>query len=123
MKKIFRHSNEANKNISVLLEVNTTGEKQKNGFSLSQKDEMARCFLDADIAVEGLMTIGPHTLNINKIRKSFIALRELGEELCSDNKGLKINHLSMGMSGDYEVAVEEGSTMVRIGSLLYGARK
>ena len=51
-----------------------------------------------------------------------MVLRELKEELCAENKDLKINHLSMGMSGDYEIAVEEGSTMVRIGSLLYGAR-
>ena len=123
LKKIFDHAHGSKKNISVLLEVNTSGERQKNGFLLSQKDEIIKCFLDKDTMVDGLMTIGPHTLNINKIRRSFIALRELREELCSENKGLKINHLSMGMSGDYEVAVEEGSTMVRIGSLLYGARK
>ena len=64
----------------------------------------------------------PHRTNQNKIQRSFVVLRELKEELCAENKDLKINHLSMGMSGDYEIAVEEGSTMVRIGSLLYGAR-
>ena len=122
LKKIFHHSHESKKNISVLLEVNTSGERQKNGFLLSQKDEIIKCFLDKDTMVDGLMTIGPHTSNKKRIRKSFVSLRELKEGLCDENEDIEIKHLSMGMSGDYEIAIEEGSTMVRLGSLLYGVR-
>ena len=66
------------------------------------------------------MTVGPRTSNKNKIRKSFCLLREIKEWIESEGK-IKLKHLSMGMSGDYKIAVEEGSTMVRLGSLLYGS--
>ena len=67
------------------------------------------------------MTVGPNTSNVQSIRQAFITLRKTKEWVQSET-GRKIRHLSMGMSGDYEVAVEEGSTMIRVGSFLYGPR-
>ena len=68
------------------------------------------------------MTIGPRTTDLEKIRKSFIQLRELRDSINQSIKQANMRVLSMGMSGDYEIAVEEGSTMVRLGTALFGAR-
>ena len=119
--KVVKYSKELEKDISILIEVNTSGEPQKHGFLPSQKEEILECFLEKDLIVDGLMTVGPRTSNQNKIRKSFCLLRETKEWIELEGK-IKLKHLSMGMSGDYEIAVEEGSTMVRLGSLLYGSR-
>jgi len=121
LKKISRHAKKTNKDVSILIEVNTSQETQKKGFSLSQKKDIAECFLEEGVSVDGLMTIGPNTSNQDKIRQSFRALKELGNWL-TEKKNVEVKHLSMGMSGDYEIAVEEGSTMIRVGSLLYGPR-
>tara|TARA_B100000029_G_C16873552_1_gene703975 strand:- start:200 stop:544 length:345 start_codon:yes stop_codon:yes gene_type:complete len=107
----------------VLLEVNTSGETQKSGFNPSQTEQMLVCMGEKNIQVEGLMTIGPHTTNRAKIRKSFIELRKLAEMLNNQFGEKKLKELSMGMSGDYEIAAEEGSTMVRLGTVLFGSRK
>ena len=68
------------------------------------------------------MTIGPNTKNEKKVRQSFRTLRELREKINQRIGHRKLNHLSMGMSGDYKIAIAEGSTMIRIGSLFYGLR-
>ena len=121
IRKISRHAREMKKEVSVLIEVNTSKETQKKGFSLSQKEDIAECFVEEGVSVDGLMTIGPNTSNQDEIRQSFRALKELGSWLL-EKKKVEVIHLSMGMSGDYEIAVEEGSTMIRVGSLLYGSR-
>jgi hypothetical protein len=121
LRKISRYAINRNKEVSVLIEVNTSKEAQKNGFLLSQKEDVAQCFLEDRVSVSGLMTIAPNTSDQDEIRQSFRALKELRSWLI-DNKNIKVSHLSMGMSGDYEIAVEEGSTMIRVGSLLYGSR-
>ena len=68
----------------------------------------------------GLMTIAPFTDDQNLIRKSFSYLRKLKDEL--NSKGIKLKELSMGMTSDYEIAIEEGATMLRIGSAIFGER-
>ena len=120
--KTLKYIDEAEKDFSILVEVNTSGELQKSGFSLSQKESIASCFLDGGKIVKGLMTIGPNTKDKKIIRQAFRSLRLLKEEICSEYDNIKIEHLSMGMSGDYDIAVEEGSTMIRVGSFLYGER-
>ncbi len=122
LRKVSKTSRALNKKISVLIEINTSGESQKNGFHTYEKEEVLNCFEEEPDMVRGLMTIGPNIADKNKIRQSFRKLRQMKEELTREKKEIKIKHLSMGMSGDYEIAVEEGSTMVRIGSLLYGKR-
>ena len=123
LKRVSKASKDLNKKVSVLIEINTSKETQKNGFRTDEKEEILKCFDEEPDLVRGLMTIGPHTKDKKKIRRSFQSLRQLREELREENKNIDINHLSMGMSGDFELAIEEGSTMIRIGSLLYGRRK
>ncbi len=98
---------------SMMVQVNTTGEPQKSGCEPDELAELVTSAVDSGLDVVGLMTIGP--TDGSDPRPAFDRLRSLGHEL-----GLA--HLSMGMSGDFETAVECGSTMVRIGSALFGPR-
>lgn len=121
LKKIKNYSLEMDKRMSLFIEINTSKELQKHGFFPDQKNEILECFDCGGRLIDGLMTVGPNTSNKQSVRHAFTALRETKEWVESET-GRKIKHLSMGMSGDYEVAVEEGSTMIRIGSFLYGPR-
>ena len=109
----------------VLLEVNTSGEITKSGFDPNNVDEMLNSIELEYIKVEGLMTVGPLTSNERDIRNAFKHLHFVFEEL---NRQIsrtenKLKELSMGMSGDYEIAVQEGSTQVRLGTVLFGPRE
>ncbi|MDR1580903.1 MAG: YggS family pyridoxal phosphate-dependent enzyme [Synergistaceae bacterium] len=107
----------------VMVEVNVSGEDTKQGVAPE------KCFaLIDDIAVKcphvgicGLMTIGPQSEDEHKIRDSFRALREL-KEAAKKRFDFAMHHLSMGMSGDYAAAISEGSTIVRIGTAIFGVR-
>ena len=116
-----KHSLELDKRMSLFIEINTSNEPQKHGFYPDQKHEILECFDCGGHSVQGLMTVGPNTSNVQSIRHAFTTLRET-KEWVEVETGRKIKHLSMGMSGDYEMAVEEGSTMIRVGSFLYGPR-
>ena len=121
-RKISNAALRLEKTIPVLLEVNTSGESQKNGFLSNQIDEIGECFQESNIKIDGLMTVGPRTTDTEKIRESFIQLRELRDFINQSFNQPNMRELSMGMSGDYEIAVEEGSTMVRLGTVLFGRR-
>ena len=121
-KKISQVAETLNKTISVLLEINTSGEKQKHGFSPELTENMMSCFNEKYIKIKGLMTIGPHTNDKGKLRNSFFQLRELQDIIKNSLKTDQLTELSMGMSGDYEIAIEEGSTMIRLGTKLFGKR-
>jgi uncharacterized pyridoxal phosphate-containing UPF0001 family protein len=73
------------------------------------------------LQLEGLMTLGPLTDDVTRIRRAFQSLFRLREKVELD-LGRPLPHLSMGMSGDYEIAVEEGATMIRLGRVLFGER-
>jgi pyridoxal phosphate enzyme (YggS family) len=105
---IARHAPQAR----VLVEVNVAGEPQKGGCSPADTGRLTEALRSLGLRVEGLMTIPPFD---DEPRRWFAALRELGE-------ALGLPHLSMGMTDDYEGAVEEGATMVRIGRALFGSR-
>lgn len=122
-KKISDRAKHLNRTIQILLEVNTTNEEQKNGFLPEQIGEMLYCSTLSGINIEGLMTVGPLTKNEKDIRSSFGLLRKTKEDLNSKLNKKKINELSMGMSNDFQIAVEEGSTMIRIGTALFGKRR
>lgn len=111
--------------IPILLEINTSGESSKFGFNPRDIDEMLACFEVSGIDVQGLMTVGPLTTDVKKIRDAFISLRKLQISLKNQmsTKAEQFIELSMGMSGDFEIAVEEGATMVRLGTILFGHRK
>jgi len=114
-----------NKNIKIecLLEINTSGEKQKHGFKPEINKELLSCFDLKNLNITGLMTVGPNTQDKNKIRKSFSLLREIKESINENISTNVLTELSMGMSGDYDVGIQEGSTMVRVGTGLFGKRE
>ena len=100
---------------SVLLQVNTTHEESKSGISPNGVDELRELAESAGLTVAGLMTLGPTHGSSDDIRSSFISLRALADDH-------QLRECSMGMSGDYRIALECGSTMIRIGSMLFGER-
>lgn len=122
--KIGKKAVSLNRTIPILLEVNTSGESAKFGFIPDNIDEMLACFEIQGIEIQGLMTIGPLTSDIKRIRRAFITLRELRNSIKNQliKNVDKFTELSMGMSGDFEIAVEEGATMVRLGTVLFGQR-
>ena len=113
-----------NRTIPILLEVNTSEEEAKFGFNPKNIDEILACFEIQGIELQGLMTVGPLTSDNTRIRDSFITLRELHNSIKKQiPKNVdKFTELSMGMSGDFEIAVEESATMIRLGTVLFGQR-
>ncbi len=104
----------------VLLEVNIAGEVSKDGFDRqSLLGEWPKQPRYTSVVVQGLMTMAPLTDDPELARPVFRELRELRDELQSQRPEIPLPHLSMGMSGDFQVAVEEGATLVRIGSRLF----
>jgi PLP dependent protein len=121
-REINKRAEEAARAMPVLLEVNLAGEASKFGYQpqallaeLNQINSLPR------IEVQGLMTVPPWAPDAENSRPHFLRLRELKIE-CEQILGAPLPHLSMGMSGDFEVAIEEGATMVRIGTALFGQR-
>lgn len=109
--------------LSILLEVNTSGEASKHGFSPEELEEQFGSLLTlTGLRIEGLMTMAPIVEDTQRTRPFFRSLRELRDRL-ADAHGIALPHLSMGMSGDYEVAVEEGATLVRVGTAIFGVRE
>ncbi|MFC1565847.1 YggS family pyridoxal phosphate-dependent enzyme [Candidatus Neomarinimicrobiota bacterium] len=108
----------------ILLEINTSGESTKFGFNPENIDEMLSCFEIKGIELQGLMTVGPLTSDNNRTREAFIILREIYNAIKKQhtNNVDKFTELSMGMSSDFEIAVEEGATLVRLGTVLFGQR-
>ena len=104
------------------MEIKTSEEDTKHGFGPQETNEILLCTELPNIQVQGLMTMAPFTQDQEKIRKSFRTLRLLLENLNNQKPELKMRHLSMGMSSDFEIAIEEGSTMVRLGTILFGKR-
>ncbi|HEY5895245.1 MAG TPA: YggS family pyridoxal phosphate-dependent enzyme [Chthoniobacterales bacterium] len=106
----------------VLLEVNMAGESSKFGFNSGELPEKIESLLELDrLQIEGLMTIPPYADNPEHSRPFFVGLRELRDRLATECD-VRLDTLSMGMSGDFEVAIEEGATIVRIGTAIFGAR-
>lgn len=111
----------------VLLEINVGGEESKSGVTVGAARELIYKMAEMKgLIVSGIMIIPPANCEISETRRYFREIHNLfidiGEEN-KDNSSIKMKYLSMGMSADYEVAVEEGSNLVRIGSALFGARR
>ena len=120
--EIQKFADKQAKTMRVLLEVNLAGEASKFGFRPEAVVE-ALGLINAlpKVEIHGLMTIAPWTQEPEKVRPVFRNLREL-KTRCEDALGAPLPHLSMGMSADFEVAIEEGATIVRLGTSLFGAR-
>ena len=122
--KISSHCQEKGKTQRILIQINTSEEKTKSGFLLSEKKDVLKCFSLPGLRVEGLMTIGPLTEDQNKRKKAFQSLKDFFSMV---NKAIgpekQIRELSMGMSDDFPLAIKEGSTMIRVGTNIFGDRK
>lgn len=111
-----------NKNMNILIQVKLTDEETKSGVNPSDLDQLLQhAQLLSHIKCKGLMIIGPNTDNTSSIKQVFQSANALFKE--TQKKYPEITELSMGMSHDYKIAYDEGSTMFRIGSLLFGQRR
>ncbi|ADU91441.1 YggS family pyridoxal phosphate-dependent enzyme [Taylorella equigenitalis] len=114
----------AGKSIKALVQVKTSPEVSKTGLEISEVPAFLNDLKESGIQtldLQGFMTIAENTENQDDIRKCFSSLRELAER-CRDITGLALPQLSMGMSGDFEIAIQEGATEIRIGHALFGER-
>lgn len=119
--EVGRRATRAGRTIHCLVEVNVAGEASKEGVAPAGLERVYEHAAGVDgLAVDGLMTVAPFTSDPEDVRAVFSELRRLRDDLRT--AGFSAEHLSMGMTGDFEVAVEEGSTMVRVGTALFGPR-
>ncbi|CCQ89347.1 conserved hypothetical protein, UPF0001 [Nitrospina gracilis 3/211] len=109
---------------NALIQVNVSGEASKYGVDPDHLgDLLRRSGALSGIAVKGLMTIPPYTPDAEEARKHFVSLRTLRDRMCEKAiPGVTLTELSMGMSHDFEIAIEEGATWVRVGTALFGER-
>jgi len=117
-----RRAEQADRAVKVMIEVNLSKEASKFGtdeemvFALARRIQTLR-----HLSLEGLMTMPPYFDSPEKSRPYYIALRELETRMVKE--GIPMKELSMGMSNDFEVAIEEGATLVRVGTAIFGPRK
>ncbi len=123
-KEINKRAKRINRTIDCLIQVNISEEKSKFGIKKEEAIPFIEKLLQYPyVKVKGLMTIAPFTQEEKIIRQSFSGLYELNEKIKSKNyKELDMEFLSMGMTNDYKIAIEEGSNMVRIGTAIFGKR-
>jgi pyridoxal phosphate enzyme (YggS family) len=118
---IDAHGQARGKPVEVLLQLNVSGEESKGGVMPDELDRVGQALAGlGGLRVRGVMTMAPFDADERTLRRVFAGARGARSTLVA--AGLPANELSMGMSGDYEVAVEEGATMVRLGTVLFGAR-
>ncbi len=123
--EISKEALKKNVAVSVLIEVNVAGEETKFGVAPSKTEELVReIAVLPGIAVKGLMTIAPYVENPEDNRRYFAALKQLSVDITKKNiDNVSMNVLSMGMTGDYTVAIEEGASFVRVGTGIFGERQ
>lgn len=123
--EIDKRARKINRFVDVLIEVNTSGEKTKYGVKPDEVVGLVKQISESCdfVRIKGLMTVAAFLPNPEDVRPMFRLLRELKDEIAKFNfKNVEMEHLSMGMSNDFEVAVEEGATLVRIGTAIFGPR-
>jgi pyridoxal phosphate enzyme (YggS family) len=120
---LHQHAAELGKHLPVLLQVNVAGESQKFGLRPGETAAVAEAVNQlSSLELRGLMTIPPLAEEAEESRRYFRELRELRDQVEKET-GLHLPELSMGMSHDYEIAIEEGSTQIRVGTSLFGTRQ
>ena len=120
--EISRRAEQAGKTMPILLEVNAVGEASKFGYRPEPLlAELGRLNALPRLEVHGLMTVPPWTADPEKVRPVFRQMRDL-KGRCEQILGAPLPHLSMGMTGDFEVAIVEGATIIRVGTALFGPR-
>ena len=123
-KQIEQESAKKNLVTDILLEVNVANEDSKFGFQLNEVKENLKIISEfAHVRVKGLMTVAPYTPNPEENRKYFSQLHDLYVDINQENiDNVNMTILSMGMTNDYQIAIEEGATMVRVGTGIFGER-
>jgi len=122
--KLSRAVTELGKEVTVLAQVNTSGEESKFGLDPASVEEFfTRVQKLPGLQWSGLMTIGPFTDDAEAVRSAFSDLRQLCEKMKNVFPELPLAELSMGMSDDFEIALEEGATILRLGRILFGERE
>jgi pyridoxal phosphate enzyme (YggS family) len=123
-RELNKEASKRNKVVRVLVEVNLAGEESKSGIAKDRVEELLGAASElAHLRVEGLMAVPPFRENPEDVRPYFQKLRELRERLREPRvANVDLKELSMGMTHDYTVAVEEGATIVRVGTALFGPR-
>lgn len=122
--ELDRRLEQEGRSLDVFVQVNSSGEESKFGLA---PDEVPRFVKELPnypaLRVRGLMTLALFSSDIERVRRCFILMRELRERLRQEAPdAMSFDELSMGMSGDFEVAIEEGATIVRVGQTIFGAR-
>ena len=125
-KELNKYAAAINKSLPILIQVNVGREEQKSGVLPEDAEHLINKMQGCEnLEIRGLMTMPPYKTNAEEVRPYFAELRELGIQL--QEKGLIAKNcrleLSMGMSGDFEVAIAEGATMIRVGTAIFGARE
>ena len=124
-REIDRRAAQKGRSIRALVEVNLSGEASKFGIGPDEAMELIRQIASLkNVFIEGLMTMPPYFDDPEKARPYFIRLRELRDRIRAEGvEGVQVDELSMGMSGDFEAAIEEGATMIRVGTAIFGERR
>ncbi|AZA84189.1 YggS family pyridoxal phosphate-dependent enzyme [Chryseobacterium lactis] len=122
--KLHQRLSADNKTLEVLIQVNTSNEESKFGINPGAAIELIKNVSQfPTLKIKGLMTIGLFSAEAEKVRQCFKILKNLQQEIIRENiPNVEMKELSMGMSGDLETAIEEGSTIVRVGTAVFGAR-
>jgi pyridoxal phosphate enzyme (YggS family) len=122
--RLERVAAESEKVLRILVEVNVSGEESKYGFPLADRAELVAAIEEMvplpHLCIEGLMTVAFIAADPEQVRPVFAGLRELRDKLRARIPQVSWRHLSMGMTDDFELAIEEGATMVRIGRAIFG---
>ena len=122
--EINKRSQAADVRTEVLIEVNTSGEESKFGVAPNAVPDLAAEVLKLPLLrLRGLMTIAAYVEDPEQVRPSFAMLRTMRHELQTAHPDADITELSMGMTNDYEIAIEEGATIIRVGSAIFGPRE
>lgn len=124
-REIDRRAAQKGRSMRTLVEVNLSGEAAKFGIGPDEALELIRQTASLkNISIEGLMTMPPYFDDPERARPYFIRLRELRDRILGEGvEGVRMDELSMGMSGDFEAAIEEGATMIRVGTAIFGERR
>jgi len=120
--RLNKYASQAGKRQRILIQVKLSEEETKHGIPEEKLKELIERIKSLNhLCLEGLMTLPPYFENPEEVRPYFQRLRELRDEM--EEQGYKLPELSMGMSHDFEIAIEEGATMVRIGTAIFGPRQ
>ncbi|MGL4687916.1 MAG: YggS family pyridoxal phosphate-dependent enzyme [Fusobacteriaceae bacterium] len=119
-KEIDKRAREQNRIIDVLIEVNVANEESKEGYKIQDFNlEILEYLKFKNLNIKGLMTMAPYTKDEKILRNVFSTLRKMKDELNEKYFDNKLTELSMGMSGDYKIALEEGATIIRVGTKIF----